>query len=152
MAKTPVNISRDTVSYADLEEYRRALRKLEKDGPWRADLRAAGKESAELVAVEARQRAPFGSRKKRKTEHLRSSIKASGYERGGKVSFGSASAPHAAPIEFGGTLPRHNSEKRTRIKRQPYIYPALREKRDEVLALFVKRVDEIMDKYIPEGL
>ena len=90
-------------------------------------MRGANKEAAEVVAKDARSRAP------KLSGRLAKSIKAQASTRSAYVKAGTAArVPYAAVQEFG--WPGHN------IEPQPFIYPAIAAKNDEV----VEKYDELL--------
>lgn len=99
-----------------------------------AMLRIANKKAAEIVATEARVRAPVLS------GALRSSIKASSGALSASVRAGKGSSVTSiyAPIqEFG--WPGHN------IAPQPYLYPAIAAKQAEVVDVYAGEVNDLID-------
>ena len=132
----------------DVQRIQRALRMLDSELPKR--IRAAGKEAAEPVAVEARRRVPVDSGR------LKRSIRVTSTSRGVGVRAGNSRVPYAAVIEFGGTIRKRGAEvytfgrgarrrtifgigrsgtrrsrsialgqtSRIRVEAQPYLFPA----------------------------
>lgn len=97
-----------------------------------AKLRVANKKAAEIVAVEARSRAPVLSGR------LRASIKASSGALSASVRAGSGESTVYAPVqEFG--WPGHS------IAPQPYLYPAIAAKQDEVIEVYEGEINNLMD-------
>jgi hypothetical protein len=70
---------------------------------------------------------------------LSASLKSAPTQRQGRVRLGSAAVPYAGPIHFG--WPARN------IRPNPFIYQVLDSRRDEVLKLYERRIDEIITKY-----
>ena len=60
-------------------------------------------------------------------------------------------APHFTVREFGGTIPRFHSEKRTDVrprKRTGYFfYPALENKQNQVMGAYSLAIDAILRRY-----
>jgi hypothetical protein len=96
------------------------------------DLSAIHKQAAEMVASEARTRAPVLS------GTLAGSIRARGTQTRGYVVVGGKRIPYAGPIHFG--WPRHS------ISPQPFIYDALDERKDEVIARYDQLVEALVEK------
>ena len=114
-----------------LTEVNKALRNMSKET--RDSMKATHKRAAEIVIQGARRYVPVVSGK------LAASMRDSSTQRMGRVRVGSASVPYAGPIHFGWPA-RH-------IKPQPFIYDALDDRRSEVAAAYVKRIDELTVKY-----
>lgn len=114
-----------------LTEVNKALRSMSKDT--RDSMKETHKRAAEIVIQGARRYVPVVSGK------LAASMRDSSTQRMGRVRVGSASVPYAGPIHFGWPA-RH-------IKPQPFIYDALDDRRSEVAATYVKRIDELTVKY-----
>lgn len=94
-------------------------------------------EAAELVATEARRRAPKQSGK------LAGSIRAGATLRSGVVRVGSAGIPYAGPIHFGWAA--HG------ISPNPFLYEALDARRAEVFARFDVGMRALVERAIHEG-
>jgi hypothetical protein len=62
------------------------------------------------------------------------------------VSAGGVRAPHAAPREFGGSLRRYHSTRRTRVAKAPSLYPALDAKAGEVVGVYLIAIDAVMHR------
>lgn len=100
------------------------------------ELRAVGKDAAELVADETQSRAPV------LTGRLRNSVKAGVAGNTAFVKTG-ASLPYAKPIVFGWR--RHN------ISPNPFPYEALDARRQEVIDRYSKGVHDLVEKTITKG-
>jgi len=126
-----------------LREFRRELRQAGQQFP--KELRQANKDAAEVVVPEVRRRAPKGPHEGGgNVQPIVASVRAGGTQRAGYVAVGGARSPHAPVYEFpGATLPRHASESRTRVATQPYIYPSLDAKADEVVEVYGKALDRL---------
>ncbi len=114
-----------------LAEVNKALRSMSKDT--RDSMKATHKKAAEIVIQGAKRYVPVVSGK------LAASIRDGSTQRMGRVRVGSASVPYAGPIHFGWPA--------RQIKPQPFIYDALDDRRNEVAAVYVKRIDELTVKY-----
>lgn len=116
------------VQVAGLKEVQYSLTKLGKDA--RNELKPAHKAAAELVVAKARPMAPV------RTGNLRETLRPFARQRAGIVRAGGISAPYAGPIVFGWPA-RH-------IKANPFIYNAADQRRGEIVALYEKRMAELI--------
>lgn len=114
-----------------LKEVNAALRSMSKDT--RDDMKATHKKAAAIVIAGAKRFVPV------RTGRLAESIRDGSTQRMGRVRVGSASVPYAGPIHFG--WPARS------IKPQPFIYDALDGRRDEVVKVYVQRIDSLTVKY-----
>lgn len=87
-----------------------------------AAVRAAARDSAQLVVRAAQRRMPLGPGR---GGHARSSIRSAATSRGTEVRGGDPRFSYYPWLEFGGRVGRKKSVKRARVKRGRYIYPAL---------------------------
>jgi HK97 gp10 family phage protein len=124
-----------------LRELRRELKRVSADLP--KELAQANHDAAEIVAAEARRRVPVRSGK------LRGSVRSLRGQARGVVAAGRASVPYAGVTEFGGRIRRFHSSSKTRIPAQPYLYPALADKRDEVVEHYGDALDSLLHKAFP---
>jgi hypothetical protein len=158
-----------TIEVVGLKDLRRDLRRAAKEFP--AELAKANEKAAEVVAKEARLRAPEGRHEGGgAVMPIKASIVAARRGSKGVVSIGGMQTPYAIVTEFGGTIPRraprgqkgiqrrqvsyarksHRSfesvgvRQVTHVRKQPYLYPALDAKLDEVLEVYNKLVADIM--------
>jgi len=99
----------------------------------RDDMKATHKRAAAIVIAGAKRFVPV------RTGRLAESIRDGSTQRMGRVRVGSASVPYAGPIHFG--WPSRS------IKPQPFIYDALDGRRDEVVRVYVQRIDSLTVKY-----
>lgn len=113
-----------------LTELRKGLKDL--DARFPKELNRVSKDSAELVATEARQIVP------RRSGRLQKSIKASGVAKGGLVKSGGLE--YHRVIHFGWA--QHN------IRPQPFLYEARDARAAEVQAKFEKDVAALVDKVV----
>ena len=114
-----------------LAEVNKALRSMSKET--RDSMKATHKKAAEIVIQGAKRYVPVVSGK------LAASIRDGSTQRMGRVRVGSASVPYAGAIHFGWPA--------RQIKPQPFIYDALDDRRAQVAAVYVKRIDELTVKY-----
>ena len=132
-----------------LREFRRELRQAGQQFP--RELRQANRDAAEVVVPEVRRRAPKGPHQGGgNVQPIAASVRAGGTQRAGYVAVGGARSPHAPVYEFkGATLPRHASEARTQVTAQPYIYPAIEAKADEVVEVYGQALDRLTKRAFP---
>lgn len=136
MARSLTAITADNfvIKIEGAKELRSALRAMEKQ--WPRIMRDANKQAAEVVADEARRRAPL------LTGRLKGSIKAGATQTAGYVKAGTpARVPYAAVQEFG--WPGHS------IAPQPYIYPAIEARSSQVVDVYGKAVERITRPAFP---
>jgi hypothetical protein len=117
------------VQVTGAKELRKALKHMDAD---LKDLTKINKAAAEDVAREARSIVP------RRSGRLQKAIKSSASRASGKVAAGSRLVPYAGPIHFGW--------RRRNIEPQPFIYDALDERRDEVVARYEKEVADLVER------
>jgi hypothetical protein len=136
------------VRVVGLAELRRDLRRVDAALP--KELAAVNQQAGEVVAAEARRRAPKGAHQGGgRVSPISSTITAGRRQRAATVSIGGARSPHAPVYEFGGTIPRHHSSARTRVTQRAYLYPALEAKRTEVTVLYARLVEQLMSRAFP---
>lgn len=114
-----------------LREVQKALRDLSDD--LKNEMKPTHLEAAKVVAEAAKPLAPV------RTGRLAASIRAAAVRTGGRVRIGAGSVPYAGPIHFG--WPAH------RIKPQPFVYDALDPRRDDVAAIYVERLNDLIVKH-----
>jgi len=118
-----------------LRDLQKELRSVDKDLP--KVLRRANLAAAEVIAEEARKRAPVDG------GSLRKSIKATAGQRDASVKAGSPSrVPYAGPAHwgwYGRPQGGYNPE-------NPFIQAALTDKYDEMKEVYRKEVDELKDQ------
>lgn len=115
-----------------LRELRRALREAEGRSP--KELQQANKQAAGIVVREAQRRAPRGKHEGGgRVQPAWQSIKAQATTGRGVIAFGGQRAPHEPVVNFGGTIARHASTSRTRVRRREHIYASIERKRGAVL-------------------
>ena len=86
------------------------------------EVRDAVRESAQVVARDARSRVPLGPGR---DGHVKSTVRAVAGRGGYSVRGGGGRFPYYPWLEFGGRVGRKNSVRRKRVKSGRYIYPAL---------------------------
>lgn len=119
-----------------IADVQKALRSVSADLP--RDLRRINKEAADLVREGARSRAP------RRTGKLRDSIASRAEQRGASLKGGGARVPYFGFIDFGGSVGRNNSVKRPFIRRGRIIYPAVNDKRDQIIDTYGRNLNQLL--------
>jgi len=122
------------VKVDNLQPLRKALRAVDKDAL--RDVQTVTKRAAEVVAVEARSRAP------RRTGRLAGSIRATTSGARGIVR---SPLPYAPVHEYGGTIEPRGTP--IRIKRREYITGALEEKQDQVRDELARGFNEVARRH-----
>lgn len=120
----------ETIYVDGLDRLARLLR--DADADLLEELKAGNRDDAELVAGTARTLVP------RRTGLLERTIRAGATRKSGVVRAGTKRVPYAAPIHFG--WPRRH------IAPQPFLYDALDRRRRELIDLYQKRVQTVVDK------
>jgi hypothetical protein len=115
------------VEVSGAKELRKALQRMNAD---LKDLTAIHKEAGELVAAEARTLVPVLS------GALQKSIRSKATKSKARVTAGNRLVPYAGPIHFG--WPRHG------IDPQPFLYDALDDRREEVIAKYEKGIEALV--------
>lgn len=134
-----------SIKFAGLAELRRDLRAIDK--AWGPELGKANQRAGEVVAVEGRRIAGGKSGPHQgggSVAPISSTIRALRQQNRAVVSAGGARSPHAAPREFGGTLRRYHSSKRTTVAKNPALFPALDSKAGEVVRVYALAIDSVM--------
>jgi len=132
-----------------LRDLRTELKRIGPEFP--KELRAANKEAAEIIAVEARRRAPRGPHEGGgRVQPLAGSIRAVANQLRGQVAVGGARSPHGPVLEFGGTIGRRGTTgARTQVRAQPSLYPAIASERDEVVEVYGEAIDRLTSRAFP---
>jgi hypothetical protein len=111
----------------DISQIPRFVRDLrEMEARLTREVRVADGRAAVLAAGYMRRRAPQGPHQGGGAlETIRTSVRAGGTMGRGTVTIGGARAPHALPTNFGGTIARYHSAKRTPVPAREFIYSGL---------------------------
>lgn len=117
------------VKIEGLREVNKALRDLGDDT--KNEMKATHLEAARIVLPEAIRLAPM------RTGQMAHSLVATATRTGGRIT--SKGVPYVGPIHFGWPS--------RRIKPQPFVYEALDPRRDEVVDIYVKRMNHLIEKY-----
>lgn len=101
--------------------------------------------AGEIVATEARRLAPKGAHLGGGSitpisESIRSATQASSVV----VMAGGAKSPHVQAIEFGGTIPRFHSRRKTRVRKRSFIYAALENKLGQLEKEYLAMLDGVL--------
>lgn len=124
------------IQVSGIADVQKALRSVSADLP--RELRRINKEAADLVREAARSRAPH------RTGKLRDSIASRAEQRGASVKGGGARVPYFGFIDFGGSVGRNNSVKRPFIRRGRIIYPAVNDKRDQIIDTYGRNLNQLL--------
>ena len=100
----------------------------------RDDMKPAHLKSAELVVKSAKPMAPVVTGK------LQESLRPIARQRAGIVRAGNVSAPYAGPIIFGWPA--------RAIKANPFVYDAADARKQEIVNIYSKRMDELIAKHL----
>jgi hypothetical protein len=134
-----------SIRFAGLAELRRDLRAIDKS--WGPELGKANQKAADVVAVEGREIAGTKAGPHQgggSVAPIASTIRALRQQSRAVISAGGVRSPQAAPREFGGTLRRYHSSKRTKVTKNPSLYPALDAKTGEVVRVYSLALDGVM--------
>lgn len=101
-------------------------------------MRVALNKSSELVIGYARPRVPSRSGRARASLKVRSS------QTEARIAAGGARAPYYPWLDFGGAVGRGKSVKRPFYTEGRYIYPGLRQNRDEITQAMADAIDELL--------
>lgn len=123
-------MSGTTITVDGLDDLRKALRQFA-DGA--NDLKATHADAAKLVESTASMLVP------RRSGTLAGSIRSSGTQRSGVVRSGGARVPYAGPIHFGWRA--------RNIRPNPFLYGALDQRRDDVIARYERTMSDLIRKY-----
>lgn len=122
------------IKVSGIVDLQKALRQIDKDLP--KELAAGLAEAATIVADEARAHVP------RRSGAAAASIKVKKQQRGAALAVGGTVAPYYPWLDFGGAVGRNKSVRREVIKGGRYIYPALKQKDEQVK----QKVDEVLER------
>lgn len=126
MASEPVRVDFDTKQLRrDLKTFTDGL-----DGA----LKKANREAAEMVANAAKPKVPVRSGR------AAASVRASATGKSAIVRAGNAATPYFPWLDFGGAVGRSKATVRPFLRGGRYLYPALEEKRHEVLSRYADEV------------
>lgn len=141
------------VKVEGLKDFQRELRSIDTKLP--RELTKANKNAAELVASRARHKAASQGGVASKTAP---SIKAAAEQRRSKVNIGGLAFPFALGAEFGSKQYlqfKHWRGNRHDEGMEPgsgvgwFLYPTIRETRDEYIEIYTRSINEVMRKAFP---
>lgn len=138
------------IEVTGLKELRRDLKALDAEGAYKAQLRDAGKQAAEVVAEEARNRARRGAVTLAGTRASMggaaiASIRSLAGQTRATVALGKASIPYAGGWEFGSG----GANRQFPARRQGgyNLYPAIEDKREEVIKVYSREIGALLKRY-----
>lgn len=141
-----MSIKGPAVRVEGLKELRKELRKLDKDGPWKKDLRKAGLDAAEVVAKDAKASA-LAATNPRMGSRAANTIRPLASQTSGTIAAGKANVPWTMGHIWGsdrfGQFPE-------RKKGGYHLYPAIAKNADEILEIYGKAIDAITKEAFPD--
>jgi len=123
---------RAAVEVEGARQLRKALTELGDDAV--DDLKAVNMEGVDVVLAEALTRVPVRSGR------LYESVRGSATKTRGTIRAGFKKVPYAGPVHFGDPRPGR------RIEPNLFLYDAIDERRDEVIAVYKDNIDKLMKK------
>jgi hypothetical protein len=153
------------IEFEGLSQLRRDLRTI--DRKFGKQLGEANFRAAKVVADEAIRRAPRGAHQGGgRVAPISSTIAATRRQSAATVAIGGARSPHSVVTEFGGSIPRRGADRHavaharrrrrsfrsagiaehhlTPVRQQPYLYPAIDAKADEVMSLYGRLLGDLL--------
>jgi len=128
-----------SIEVENLDQLRRDIRRLQDDIAIR-ELKAANKEAAEIVASEAKSRAPYRS------GALHKSIRAIGGQREASVRMGSpVRVPYAGPIIGGHGPPRPQGGF---IRPNPFLQKSISDRYEDIKETYRERISKLARKHL----
>lgn len=142
---------RARVDVEGLRDLRKRLAQLESDGSWKTGLKQAGFRAATIVADEARSSAARGATTlagSAATMGARAlaTIRALAAQTRATVAGGSAGVPWFGGWEFGSSGRYRQFPAKKAGGRN--LYPALARTRDEVIAVYTRELDQVVERYL----
>lgn len=128
------------IEVVGLKEVQKAIRDLGDKGAKKA-LRLANKAAADIVAADARERAPVI------TGAFRASIKPRAGQAFASVVGGGPKVPYFAAVEYGGRVGRNKATLIPIRRGGRTIYPALAARRDDVQRTYADEISAVIDDY-----
>jgi hypothetical protein len=125
----------EIIRISGLRELNKQLRQAGADLP--KQTRLALNQAAELVLDHARPKVP------NRTGAARASMKVRSSQGAARVAAGGRKAPWYPWLDFGGAVGRKNSVKRPFYREGRYIFPALRQNHDEIIAVMAEALAEV---------
>ena len=129
-----------------LRELTKALRQTDKQAP--KAVSRAHKKVAGIVVRQAQANAR-GRPRRQRMGHIEKTIKARGSQRRAQIAAGGSRAPDIFVQEFGGRVPLFGNQQRKVLARPRnrsgwFLYPAIRETRDEVMEAYLDELDDAL--------
>tara|TARA_R110000787_G_scaffold117171_5_gene227714 strand:+ start:2230 stop:2601 length:372 start_codon:yes stop_codon:yes gene_type:complete len=115
-----------------MEEVRRKLRRFDSEGEWKTELRLINKSAAEIVASDARRRAPVVS------GALRRSTRALATQKRAYVAVGKMKVPYAPIILYGW--------KDRGIAANPFLHDAIDAKQGDIRREYTTKISKLLKK------
>lgn len=126
----------EKVGVQGLNEFSRSLKRIDAELP--KLLRVAMNGAADLLIRGAKPKIP------RRTGRAADSLKAKSTRTAVRVGVGGNKAPYYPFLDFGGSTGRNNSVKRPFYREGRYLYPTLREQREEFTGVMQGALDEVV--------
>lgn len=117
-------MARQTIEVKGIKEFRAALKQMDANLP--KQVRVAFNKAAELVVGYAKPKVPHRSGRAAGSLKVRSSQTAA------RIAAGGRAAPYYPWLDFGGTVGKNDSVKRPFYTEGRYVYPGLRQNREEI--------------------
>lgn len=137
-----------TMKIDGLATFAKQCRRIGKEA--QAELRKTNLHAAQLVVPEAQHRAPKGPHEGGGiVQPISASIRAVAGQRYAAVRAGGKRTPHAAPREFGGTLRRHASSKKTSVPATPYVFPGVAAMVPRITPLYQRDFGKLIRQAFP---
>ena len=131
----------DQIKIVGLKRAMRLMKDL--DGDFKKQFKDIHKGAADIVAEEARRRAPV------KTGRLRQSIRTSGVNKGGIIRIGKKKIPYAGRVTFGDPTSLYGRIRGgggIKIKGNSFFYDAAESKLKKVVDYYNVELEEILDR------
>lgn len=122
----------EPITVTGLKEFQKGLKQVDKDLP--KELRKGFNEVADLVVADVRKRVPVRSGK------ARLSVRSASTQTAAQIKAGGRKAPYYPWLDFGGRVGPNKSVKRPFRQGGRYLYPAIKQNRDEML----EALDDVM--------
>lgn len=131
----------DTIRIRGLKEFIRSVKALDRELP--KAVRVANNEAADVIVRAAKPKVPLGPGR---GGHARDSLKARSTRTEVRIAAGGARFPYYPWLDFGGAVGRNRSVRRPFYKTGRYIFPALAEHRDELIAVHERALQTVIDQ------
>jgi hypothetical protein len=128
-------VSRQTIQVAGLDDFRKSLRKMDTALP--KQMRVALNQASQLVIDYAKPKIP------RRSGRAAASLKVRSSQKAARIAAGGTKAPYYPWLDFGGAVGPSKGVKRAFYTEGRYIYPALRQNRDEITGVLEASLIEL---------